>query len=138
MCGDEPKPPDGSQTIVAYIDGRGRSGSGESLMKFVERRREDDKHDGSQLGLRQIGLLVFQATIGQKRENEILRDVAELSNDAMPEIEFLRRKVREEKCQDRDNDLRGLSSGKSIRGENENEDQPKDEGRPVFDNEILH
>jgi hypothetical protein len=120
MCGDEPKPPDGSQTVVAYIDGRGRSGSGESLMKFVEHRGEDNEHDGSKLGLHQIGLLVLQTPISKKRENEVLGDVAELSNDAVPEIELDGRKVGKEKSQDRDNNFRRLSRGECIRGEKEN------------------
>jgi len=69
------------------------------------------------------------ATIEQKREHKIFRDMGHLANDVVNERELRPSERRNQPAQDRFKEARGMLRGKGIRGHDENNAGPRD-GRP--------
>src|SRR5688572_29203489 len=107
-------------------------------MKLVEKRGRKDEDPGSHFSSRQIRQVMSETAVGKDRENEVFGDMPELSNDAVPDLEFVGRQCRKEKGQQRDDQSRGPARRKSVCREEEDRDQPDEKRDPVFNNEPLH
>jgi hypothetical protein len=107
-------------------------------MELVEKSGKHDECYGSQFDLDDVRLLELQTSIRKQRENEIFGDVAELSDDSMPDVDFMVRQSREYERQDRNDDPRRFCGSESIRREEENDQKPNQKRDPIFDDKFLH
>ena len=101
-------------------------------MPFVQHGRQNHKPDGSHLDFDPIAMFVPQASISEKCQDEVFRNVAEFANRQMPEIDLLRRQCREKVRQCGNDELRCLAGRERIRGENKSDDQPEKNRQVVF------
>ena len=70
-------------------------------MPFVQHGRQDYKSDGSHSGFRAFTIFVPEASVRENSQDEIFRDVPELSDNAMPRLQFGRRQTRKKECENR-------------------------------------
>jgi hypothetical protein len=107
-------------------------------MELVEKSGKHDERYGSQFGLDEVRLVKLQTSIRKQRKNEIFGHVAELSDDSMPDVDFMVRKAREYKGQDRNDNPRGFCGSKRIRRKEENDQEPNQKRGPILNDKLLH
>ena len=78
------------------------------LVKFVTRGGNDNAKKRQNAGVSKVRPILFHTSIGQRREDGILRHVAEFSNDCVPEIKAFGRHRRRQESQERNNDPGGV------------------------------
>src|SRR5262245_57958980 len=107
-------------------------------MEFVEQRGKGDEHDRSELRIGETTTVEPQRPVDQDCENEILRNVTELADNRVQEIDSGRRNARQQKIQDRYYKLRGLIRRHHVRRKQIHAEEPDDNRCPILEREFFH
>jgi hypothetical protein len=83
-------------------------------------------------------LFLPDSPISKNSKDKVFRHMTQFSNDGVQELDFLKGQPGREKSQERNDNTRRLVRSKSISRKREDDEQPKDEGRPIFNGKTFH
>jgi hypothetical protein len=99
-------------------------------MQFVTQSDCQNEAGGNELGAGRSPRIQPKRSPGEETQNEVLRDVAGLTADAMPKVQLRFCQEGEQELEDTLNKPGSIRTGEVVGGKKEDNEEPRDERNP--------